>query len=585
MSYLVLARKYRPQTFKDVVGQEYITQTLQNALANKKLGHAYLFSGPRGVGKTTTARIFAKALNCTNRKGSEPCNKCVSCEEISFGAALDVIEIDGASNRQIDDVRALRENVKFAPSHSLYKVYIIDEVHMLTVEAFNALLKTLEEPPAHIIFIFATTQPHKVPTTILSRCQRFNFRQISVDETVKTLKRIATMEKIEINDDALSLIAKSASGSLRDALTIFDEVIALNPLQIVYEDVEAILGIIDYRILIDFGDIIAAKDTRKSLSKIEELINSGYDLSQFIKDLREHFRNLLMVKTTDDFASLVTLASGDLENLKVQAVKFSENDLLRVIDTLTNVDERIKYTNQKRLIVEVGIFKLCSPFVSLEQIMKNIELLEKKLNIAEKNNPDGKIDRTNPTDHIRQPIVDSVKPPVVNLPRQEFSPGNTTVSEDLQDLRNKWGDIIRTINSKKGSLTVFLSVCQPIEIANGTVILAFNKDDKFARESVDRNENKDLVSKCIEEIIHKQFKIKCQLMDNNQLTNNVEPQEEAISDKEEKVFKAGQDGTKPKEPSLPKGKDTLYTPKEIVRQEPIIEKAIDIFNGEIADTE
>ncbi|MFH1238797.1 MAG: DNA polymerase III subunit gamma/tau [bacterium] len=581
MSYLVLARKYRPQTFEQVIGQEHITQTLKNALLNKKLGHAYLFSGPRGVGKTTTARIFAKALNCTGAKGPEPCNKCASCEEISGGNALDVIEIDGASNRQIDDIRALRENVKFAPSYSKYKVYIIDEVHMLTAEAFNALLKTLEEPPAHIVFIFATTQPYKVPTTILSRCQRFNFRQITIEETVGALKNIAKPEKIEINDDALYLVAKSASGSLRDALTILDEVISLNPEKTTYEDVTTILGVIDYRILIEFAEVIAGKDIKAGLVKIDKIINSGYDLSQFIKDLREHFRNLLMAKTADNVSSLVTLASGDLEEVKNQAGKFTEGELLRTIDVLTNLDERIKFTDQKRLILEVGMVKLCSSFVSLDELLHDIELLEKKLGLPDKNIPGVKIERAV---YPKPPAVETVKP-VIDYSVQTQRSVHTVVGDDLAELKNKWSEIIKLVTTEKGSLMVFLNKCQPAEIVNGTVTLAFNKDDKFAMGSVQRNENKELLTRCMEEVTHKKYKIICQSVDNILPNDSPEPPKETVPDKGNRDFQPKHEEPKQEAVAQVKTKGVTYTPKEIVRQEPIIEKAIDIFNGEIADTE
>ena len=569
MSYLVLARKYRPQSFKDVVGQEHITQTLQNSLSNKRPGHAYLFSGPRGVGKTTMARIFAKALNCKNGPGPEPCNKCTACDEISSGFSLDVIEIDGASNRRIEEIRTLKENVKFAPTSHRYKIYIIDEVHMLTTEAFNALLKTLEEPPAHIVFIFATTEPHKVPLTILSRCQRFNFRQISLDEIVSTLEQIVKLENVKITTDALYLIAKSASGSLRDALTVLDEVISLNPKKVPYKDVVRILGIIDYGILVDFGEIIAAKEIKKAFLKVEELVNSGYDLGQFVKDLREHFRNLLIVKVTDKESSLVTLASNNLKDVELQSEKFSQADLLRAIDILSNLEGRMKYSDQKRLVLELGMAKLCSSFVSLDAILKKVETLEDKLNIKDRKKPDTVISNLGNQQDLK------IKP-VSKEPVQEK---NTTFSEELGGLKGIWGTILKSIDSKKGSLTAFLRVSQPVGVTKGVITLAFNKSDKFSKESVDRKENKDLLSKVIEEVIHKKFTIKCILRDNN---IGIGDNKEISRDIEKR---SPQKLPKEETPVLPKSKSPVYTPKEIVNREPIIEKALDIFNGEIAEIE
>ncbi len=643
MSYLVLARKYRPQIFKDIIGQSHITQTLQNSISTQRVGHAYLFSGPRGVGKTSTARIFAKALNCKKGSNSEPCNNCIICSEISSGFSLDVIEIDGASNRGIDEIRALRENVKFAPTSYKYKVYIIDEVHMVTTPAFNALLKTLEEPPAHVVFIFATTECHKVPSTILSRCQRFNFRQVSLDEIVRSLKQIVKLEKVEIDEDALYLIAKNAYGSLRDALTILDEVISLNPERIIYENAINILGIIDYRILIDFGEIIAEKDVKKGLVKIEELVNSGYDVSQFVKDLREHFRNLLMIKVTDisastsDFSSLINLDSTTLKSVELQSKKFSQSDLLTVIDILSNLEGKIKYSDQKRLLLEISMTKLCSAFISLNQILEKIEILERKLNEQSKSlsiavstaqlNITEEKKQNSPSNNSNYECQEPVEP--IDLrgnTSTEKSKQNDSVSfsDELEELKNKWNSILKLIDNKKGSLKSFLGTSQPVEIINGIITLAFNKDDKFCKESVDRKENKELISKSIQEIMHKKFKIKCILVDeqitpvrehshltgkhngiksaclrndldhqdgaeffSNGVNKNLESKKSILGDKEEKSFQINvlseEKQTKEENDSSLKTKVPYYSPKEIVNREPIIEKALDIFGGEIAE--
>ncbi|MDP3730508.1 MAG: DNA polymerase III subunit gamma/tau [Candidatus Omnitrophota bacterium] len=292
MSYIVFARKYRPQAFDEVVGQSHITTTLENAIAQDRVAHAYIFAGPRGVGKTTTARIFAKALNCERGPTADPCNKCPLCLEITQGSSLDILEIDGASNRGIDEIRNLRENVKFSPSKGRFKVYIIDEVHMLTQEAFNALLKTLEEPPAHVKFIFATTQAHKVPPTILSRCQRFDFRRISIKDIVDSLKAIAKKENLKVEDDVLILMAKHSDGSMRDAQVVLDQISSFADGRISLEDASKILGAVSDDILFSLADSIKSRDALGALKIIDDLANEGKDVAEIVLYLIEHFRDL-----------------------------------------------------------------------------------------------------------------------------------------------------------------------------------------------------------------------------------------------------------------------------------------------------
>jgi DNA polymerase-3 subunit gamma/tau len=299
MSYIVTARKWRPMVFEDVVGQAHVTTTLRNAIASNRLSHAYIFSGPRGVGKTTTARILAKAINCLHpAKDHNPDNGCELCQEITEGRSVNVFEIDGASNRGIDEIRNLREAVRYGPAKGKYKVYIIDEVHMLTKEAFNALLKTLEEPPAYILFIFATTEVHKVPATILSRCQRFDFKRNTIEEITERLLFIAREEKIEISEDALMLIAKKADGSMRDGQSIFDQIVAFCGEKIDAKQIRDALNIVDQELFFRTTDIIKAKDAKGCLALVEEIVNQGVDLREFLQGLNEHFRNLLVANVT-----------------------------------------------------------------------------------------------------------------------------------------------------------------------------------------------------------------------------------------------------------------------------------------------
>ncbi len=282
MSYLPFARKWRPQDFDEVIGQEHITTTLKNAIALKRVHHAYLFTGPRGIGKTSTARILSKALNCDKGPLAKPCNKCASCQEITNGSSMDVIEIDGASNRGIDEIRNLREAVKFAPSKGPYKIYIIDEVHMLTVEAFNALLKTLEEPPRHVKFIFATTEPHKLPATILSRCQRFDFRRIPIKDIVAKLQEIAREEKLDVEKDVFLYIAKASDGSMRDAESVLDQISSFFKGKIQLKGVIDTLGMIEQETLFQCADLIISRDTKSTIHLIDQILNSGKDTRQFL---------------------------------------------------------------------------------------------------------------------------------------------------------------------------------------------------------------------------------------------------------------------------------------------------------------
>ena len=357
MGYLVTARKWRPQVFNDVVGQEHITETLKNAIKNDRIAHAYLFTGPRGVGKTTTARIFAKALNCKNLKNTEPCNSCDICNEIQSGQSLDIIEIDGASNRGIDEVRTLRESVKYAPTRGQYKIYIIDEVHMLTKESFNAFLKTLEEPPEHIIFIFATTDAHKVPLTIISRCQRFDFRRIQLATIKNTLANIAKSEKITIDDKTLTIIAKKADGALRDAESYFDQVVSFCGNKIDSETVAQMLNLIDDEIYFDISEAILSKNFVAVFNVTNKIYENGWDFLDFIEGLIEHFRNIMTVVLTEKTSFTET---ADVYRARYQDYmdRFSTGDLLRILNYLSKVQQELRFSSNQKLKLEIALSHL-----------------------------------------------------------------------------------------------------------------------------------------------------------------------------------------------------------------------------------
>jgi DNA polymerase-3 subunit gamma/tau len=380
MVYRVLARKWRPQVFQDVIGQEHITRTLINAINSDRLAHAYLFGGPRGVGKTSVARILAKAMNCVEGEPGIPCNKCPSCLEVTEGASVDVQEIDGASNRGIDEIRELRENIKYMPASSKYRIYIIDEVHMLTLPAFNALLKTLEEPPAHVKFIFATTEAHKVPVTILSRCQRFDFKRIPSARIVSHLERITREEGIQINASSLALIAGEAEGSMRDAESLLDQVISFTGPEVEDKHVNDILGIIDRDIIFETSRAIIEGSHKKCLEIVDQIYNYGYDIKEFYRTLMNQFRNLLVTLIAPQ-NRLIDMDQSEEEEARRQAEMTGSEKLQILLSFLINREEDLRFTSHPRLVLETTMIKLCQlgDFMSFGDLLKKIEFLEKRL--------------------------------------------------------------------------------------------------------------------------------------------------------------------------------------------------------------
>ncbi|MEX0822721.1 MAG: DNA polymerase III subunit gamma/tau [Rhodothermales bacterium] len=362
--YLVTARKYRPQLFSELVAQQHVTETLKNAIRLDRLAHAYLFSGPRGVGKTTAARILAKAINCTTpleerEANAEPCRSCDSCRTFEEGRSLNIIEIDAASNNRVDDIRDLRETVRIPPQGGRKKVYIVDEVHMLSTAAFNALLKTLEEPPPHVLFIFATTEPHKVLPTILSRCQRFDFRRIAVPEITDRLTEICEEENIRADEASLMLIARKGDGALRDALSVFDQAVSLCGNDIEYAELAKALGVVEVDRYFEVTDLVAARDTGGMLRLVERTVRAGHDLQEFLSGLSEHLRNLLVARTMEDL-DLIEAAQTTRARYGDAVADFTESDLLRLLTVAADAEDAIKGATQPRLKVETTLLKMAS---------------------------------------------------------------------------------------------------------------------------------------------------------------------------------------------------------------------------------
>lgn len=459
MEYQVTARKWRPQKFEDVVGQEHITATLKNALKSNRIAHAYIFTGPRGVGKTTTARILAKALNCENSKDFEPCNECEMCRAINESQTMDIIEIDGASNRGIDEIRTLRESVKYAPTRGKYKVYIIDEVHMLTRESFNAFLKTLEEPPPHTIFIFATTDIHKVPLTIISRCQRFDFRRIQLNTIKTTLSNIAKQEKISIDDKTLTLISKKADGALRDAQSLFDQVISFCGDNINAETVSKMLNLIDEDLFFNISDAVLEKNYNIVFETTERIFQNGWDFIDFTDGLIEHFRNIMTVIITEK-TELIETADVFKKRYINYIQTFSKGDLLRILNYLNRLQQELRYSNNQKLKIEIALTNLVGleKSATLSEILSQIESqnfpqkksdsVESRIEKQELKNKSS-INNQSKTNDTEVELNSKAEPFI--LPAVESNTGEQT-DLNLGSLTDKWQEFVNIVCSEKSLL-------------------------------------------------------------------------------------------------------------------------------------
>jgi len=374
MTYQVIARKYRPQTFDEIIGQEPVVRTLKNAIEQNQVAHAYIFSGTRGVGKTTAARILAKALNCEKGPTVKPCGTCPPCAEIAAATAVDVLEIDAASNRGIDEIRELRENVRYLPARDPVKVFIIDEAHMLTTEAFNALLKTLEEPPPRVLFVLATTEPHRIPSTIHSRCQSFHFRSIGFQEILGVLARVAREEKVQVEPEALAVMTRAAEGSLRDALSVLDQALAYCGAKITAPQVRELLAVVEDEVLDQLVEAVATQSPQKMLQLVDALVRDGHNLQYFCKEALRHIRNLLVLRVGGPAAELAEAAGEERKRLEAAAGQFSEEDLLRFFNVLLRTEGELRWSPHPRLHLELGLLKLVEAerLVPLEEVLAEL---------------------------------------------------------------------------------------------------------------------------------------------------------------------------------------------------------------------
>jgi DNA polymerase-3 subunit gamma/tau len=542
MSYEVFARKWRPQVFEEVIGQEHITQTLMNAIKKDRLAHAYLFSGARGVGKTSVARILAKAINCDEGQPGVPCNRCHSCVEITNGSSVDVQEIDGASNRGIDEIRELRENIKYMPASNQFRVYIIDEVHMLTLPAFNALLKTLEEPPAHVKFVFATTEPHKVPVTILSRCQRFDFKRIPLGEILKQLEKIAKEEEIEISRAALSLIAREAEGSMRDAESLLDQVVSFTGSKVEDKHISDILGIIDRELLFETSQAILEGSAEKCMEIVDRIYTYGYDIKEFYRVLMDQFRNLL-VSLVAPQNELIDLTDRDREEIDRQARMGGLEKLQQTLNLLIVREPDLKSTSHPRLVLEAIMIKLCrlEDVLSFDELLKKIHTLEKKLAAFP--------NKSGATGHLSDPGLEWEV-------EEKAGPGSAMATEDPEE--QNWDDLLNHLASKNGAMANVLKEWRFVRLRGKTLEIA-RGDNPFSSSYLDEPERLDKFIDYCREFFKRDLIIK--IVDNKKVDNK----------KKDEIIKA------------PEGEEANDKRKEHSDLPQPVQDILQIFQGEIKE--
>ncbi len=511
MAYKALYREWRPKTFKDVVGQEHITVTLRNQILSNRIAHAYLFSGTRGTGKTSTAKILAKAVNCTDLKDGEPCNECEMCRKINSGTAIDVIEMDAASKRRLEDIKDVIENVKYPPQEGKYKVYIMDEVHMLTQEAVNAFLKTLEEPPKNVLFILATTDPQKLPSTILSRCQKFDFRRIKSMDIFKRLRYIVDNKGIFSDDKSINLISRMCDGAMRDALSILDQAISMGDGKVEYKNVVDMLGLVTNENLLKLTDSIIEKDIENSMKVIDDIVLSGKDIYNFIKDMIIHFRNLLMVKVSQNPEEVLDMSDENIKLIKEQSQRIRVEEIMRHIRILQDAEEQSKWTKQSRIYLELSVIKMCKVEYDTSK-----EIILSRLNKLEESIKQGKIKITKQIDNTKAKDLNNINHDTKktiqkkdNVKVQEIAQENTYSNMTLDIVKKNWKDILESFKSKHQMvLFAALTTGEVENCKNGIITIAYNKNYAFHKQRLEKPENQKIVESIFSDVLKERVSVR-----------------------------------------------------------------------------
>ena len=516
MAYTALYREWRPSTFNDVVGQEHITTTLKNQILNNRIAHAYLFCGTRGTGKTSTAKVFAKALNCLDLHDGEPCNKCEMCTKINNGLAIDVTELDAASNNGVDKIRDIIDDVKYPPQEARFKVYIMDEVHMLSAGAVNAFLKTLEEPPANVIFILATTDPQKLPITILSRCQRFDFKRINKNEITGRLRKIVTEQGVEADDKSLSLIARVSDGAMRDSLSILDQAISMGNGHVDYDTVVGMLGLVTNEYLFTLTNAVIQRNIEKCISIIEEIVYSGKDIYLFIKDYIEHYRNLLMAKVTNNPEEVLDMSEENIELIKEQSGRLRAEEIMRCLKILQEAEVNAKVSKQGRLYLELSIIKMCKIEydTSNEVILSRINRLEEnlkngKITVAANAGAQAEVNNVRHAANASKPAAHSAKA----QPRAAVQ-GNANSKLTINEVQRAWKDILERFKARR-AMIIYASILtgKPIECSAGVITIQYEEEFRFNADRLNKNENKVIINEVFSEVFQEPLKVEFVVQD------------------------------------------------------------------------
>ncbi|NFO05263.1 DNA polymerase III subunit gamma/tau [Clostridium botulinum] len=521
MGYTALYREWRPKTFNDVVGQEHITTTLKNEILNDRIAHAYLFCGTRGTGKTSTAKVMAKALNCFNLQDGEPCNECEMCKKINEGLSMDVTELDAASNNGIDRIRDIIDDTKYPPQEGKYKIYILDEVHMLSGGAVNAFLKTLEEPPSNVIFILATTDPQKLPITILSRCQRFDFKRINQKEIADRLRKITEAQNVNVDDKSLDLIARVADGAMRDSLSILDQAIAMGDNNIKYDDLISILGLVTNEYLFDITNSIVDRNIEKAMVIIDKLVFSGKDIHLFIKDLIGHFRNLLMVKVSNTPEEILDMSLENIELIKEQGTKIRIEEIMRGIRILQEGEANSKVSKQSRLYLELSIIKMCKI-----EYDTSSEVMLARINKLEENIKSGKIQLVSnnqiheniaSNDNASSNKVKAQEKQIKKEPSVVKDEANVNVNSSLtiDNIKRSWSEILEAFKAKR-AMVVYASIvtARPYKFENGVATMLYEASYAFNKERLEKLEYKKLVNEVFSEVLKDKIMVRYEVEDN-----------------------------------------------------------------------